>query len=132
MPALVTHPKILPLLGPAIGLAAVLGWGSFLCSDLDWREQVSGLKSERDAMIAKYQIHKEITGELEQIEKRIALARIEYDRTALALAEARAKSGAVQQELAALTSRLDQTKDRVSQTGGIRSAEPPRRPAQKP
>jgi hypothetical protein len=120
------------LLGPALAFAAIMGWSSFAYSALGSRQQVSILTSERDTAVVAYAKLQGAGGELAQIESRLAVARAEYEKVAQGTVEARARSGAVQQELASLTKRLDQARDRVSQTGSIRPAELPRKPAQKP
>lgn len=120
------------LLGPALAFAALIGWSGFAYSALASRQQASALTNERDVAVAAHAKLQGAGGELSQIEGRLAFARTEYDKVAQGMVEARAKSGALQQELASLTKRLDQARDRVSQTGSIRQAEPPRKPAQKP
>jgi septal ring factor EnvC (AmiA/AmiB activator) len=121
-----------PLLGPALAFAAVLGWGSFAYSALASREHVSTLTAERDAALASTAKLQEAAGELAEVESKLGSARVEYNRVTQSWAEAKTKSAATQQELATVTKRLDQAKDRVSQTGSVRQVEPPRRPAQKP
>jgi hypothetical protein len=121
-----------PLLGFALTIAAAAGWGSFAYSAWNSHERVSSLVAERDAALAKHERLKEATGELGQVQARLGSARVEYSRVVQGWADAKARSGAVQQELATLTKRLDQAKDRVSQTGSIRPAEPPKPPARKP
>jgi hypothetical protein len=120
------------LIGSALAMVAALGLGSFALSALNGREKVSSLTAERDMAVAKHDRLQEAAGELSQVEARLGSARVEYGRVVQGWAEAKAKAGAVQQELANLTKRLDQAKDRVSQTGSIRQAEPPQRPARKP
>jgi zinc resistance-associated protein len=88
--------------------------------------------AERDAAFAQRDRLQESAGELAQVEARLSSARVEYSRVVQGWAEAKARAGVVKQELATLSKRLDQAKDRVSQTGSIRQAEPPQRPAQKP
>lgn len=126
------HAKLPALLGPVLVLAVVLGWSGFAYSALTSREQIGTLVAERDAALASNAKLRGASGELAQVEARLGSARAEYDQVAQGWAEAKAKSVTIQQELATLTRRLDQAKDRVSQTGSIRQAEPPRRPIQKP
>jgi zinc resistance-associated protein len=121
-----------PMLGPALAVAAILGWSSFAYSALASHARASSLTAERDAALAKHERLQEAAGELAQVEARLGSARVEYSRVVQGWAEAKARAGVVQQELATLTKRLDQAKDRVSQTGSIRQAEPPQRPARKP
>lgn len=68
------------------------------------------------------------SGDLDQVRGRLASARVEYSQTVQGWAEARARVGVAQQELAAITKRVQQARD-VAQTGSIRAAESPKRPA---
>jgi zinc resistance-associated protein len=129
---LVWRTKRSVLIASALAFAAVLGWGSFACSAFAWQGRVNSVTAERDAALAERNRLQESAGELAQVEGRLGSARFEYSRVVQGWAEAKAKAGVVQQELANLTKRLDQAKDRVSQTGSIRQAEPPQRPARKP
>jgi zinc resistance-associated protein len=117
-----------PMLGPALGRGGHPG----VDSALDSPARAGSLTAERDAALAKHERLQEAAGELAQVEARLGSARVEYSRVVQGWAEAKARAGVVQQELATLTKRLDQAKDRVSQTGSIRQAEPPQRPARKP
>ena len=119
------------LLGPVLAAAAILGWSSFAYSALTSGDRVSTLTAERDAALASNTRLLATAGELAQLEAKVGSARTEYDKIAQGWAETKAKSAVLQQELATLTKRLDQARDRVSQTGSIRKAEPPVRPAQK-
>jgi tRNA C32,U32 (ribose-2'-O)-methylase TrmJ len=118
-------------IGPALAIAAIAGWSGFIYSVLSSGQQVKALTAERDAALASHQQLQEAAGKLSDIEAKLGTARVEYGRVVQGWAEARGRLGAAQQELAVLTKRLDQAKDRVSQTGSIRS-EPPKAPARKP
>ena len=100
-------------IGLALAVAAVAGWGSFAYSALSSGQQVTALTAERDAAVASYQQLQEAAGNLKEVE---------------------AKLGAGQQELAALTEQLDETRDRVSQTASLRTepSKPPKGKARKP
>jgi zinc resistance-associated protein len=115
----------------ALTVAAVAGWSGFAYSSLSSGEQVTALAAERDAAVANYQQLQEAADNLKELEAKLDSARVEHSRNVQAWTEARSRLGATQQELAVLTKRLDQAKDRVSQTGSIR-AEPPKPPARKP
>jgi septal ring factor EnvC (AmiA/AmiB activator) len=129
---LISRTKRSVLIGSALVFAAVVGWGSFAYSALSSQGRVSSVTAERDAALAQRDRLQQAAGELAQVEARLSSARVEYSRVVQGWAEAKARAGVVQQELATLTKRLDQAKDRVSQTGSIRQAEPPQRPARKP
>ena len=119
------------LVGLALAVAALAGWSSFAVSALSSGQQAKALTTERDAALASYQQLRVAAGKLSDIEAKLGTARIEYGRVVQGWAEARGKLGAAQQELAVLTKRLDQARDRVSQTGSIRS-EPSKAPTRKP
>jgi zinc resistance-associated protein len=129
---LVTRAERSVLIASALAFAAVLGWGSFAYSAFSSQGRVNSVTTERDAALAQRDRLQEAAGELAQVEARLGSARIEYGRVVDGWAEAKARAGVVQQELATLTKRLDQAKDRVSQTGSIRQAEPPKPPTRKP
>jgi hypothetical protein len=95
------------LIGSALAFAAVLGWGSFAYSAFASQGQVNSLTAERDAALAQRDRLQESAGELTQVEARLSSARIEYGRVVQGWAEAKARAGVVQQELATLTKRLD-------------------------
>ncbi|MFL5209050.1 MAG: hypothetical protein ACJ8CC_07865 [Microvirga sp.] len=123
------------LIGCGLGLAAVVGWSSFAYSAWSSRrlaEQVGSLTTERNVVLANHQKLQQATGELKQVEAKLGSARVEYGRSVEAWAETRAKLAAAQQELAALTKRVDQARDRVSQTGSTRPADAPKAAARKP
>ena len=120
------------LIGSALAFVAVLGWGSFAYSAFSSQGRVNSVTTERDAALAQRDRLQQASGELAQVEARLGSARVEYSRVVEGWAEAKSKAGVVQQELATLTKRLDQAKDRVSQTGSIRQPDPPQRPARKP
>ena len=120
------------LVASALAFAAVLGWGSFAYSAFASQGRLDSVTAERDAALAQRDRLQQASGELAQVEARLGSARIEYGRVVEGWAEAKARAGVVQQELATLTKRLDQAKDRVFQTGSIRQPDPPQRPTRKP
>src|SRR4051812_17954842 len=115
----------------ALGLAAIIGWGSFAYSTSSARQlsgQVSTLTTERDEVIAdrnevraKHEQLQRATGELKQVEAKLNVANAELTRTLRAWA-------AAEQKVATLNKRLEGTKDGVSQTGSIRKPAPPKVP----
>jgi hypothetical protein len=108
----------LPLPILALVAASLTGWGGFAYSALS----ASGVRAERDEALAQHQQLKDATGDLSQVVAKLSATRIEYGRAVQGWAEARARLGATQQELAALTKRVEQAKDRVTETGSIRPA----------
>ena len=127
--------------GAALIVAAVAGWGSFAYLAWSSGQHVTALMAEReaalanhDAAVANYQKLQEAAGTLKEVEAKLGSARMEYSRVAQGWAETRGKLGAIQQELAVLTNRLDQATERVSQTGSIRTepSKPQKSKARKP
>jgi hypothetical protein len=116
------------LVPAALALAALVGWASFAYSAIS----SSGIAAERDEALAQRQKLEQASGDLSQLEAKLTAARIEYGKAVQAWAEARGRIGQAQQELAALARRADQARERVSQTGSIRPAEPQKAPAPAP
>lgn len=114
-----------------LALAAIAVVGS-----ATWAVTSSGkaaaVTAERDAAVAELAQLKEAAGQLAQLETRLGSARMEYGKVIQAWTDVRTKMGGAQQELAALTKRLDQAKERVAQTGSIRPADAPKRASVKP
>jgi hypothetical protein len=115
----------------ALALAVFGGWVGLAYSVVSSRTEIAGLRAERDAAAAEHERLATSAGELRQVEAKLASARAEYARVAQAWAEAKAKAATAQQDLAAVTKRLEQAGERVSQTGSVRP-EPPKAPARKP
>ena len=113
------------LIGCGLGLAALIGWSSFAYSAWSSRGlagQVSTLSAERDEAVAKLQKLERSAGELSKVEAQLGSARAEFNK-------AIQMGAAAQHELAGLMKRLDLARESVSQTGSIRTPEPPKRPA---
>ena len=104
----------------ALAGAALVGWGGFGYAALS----SGSLRAERDAALSQHQQLQAASGDLAEVQAKLFSARNEYARAVQGWAEAKNRTSAAQQELAALTKRLDQARDRVSQTGSIRPAEP--------
>lgn len=117
------------LIGSALAIAAVAGWGSFAYSSASSRSHIGAVTAERDAAQAKAQQLEAKSGDLAQVEGKLAAARMEYTQAVQAWAEVRARLGAAQQELAA--KRANAARD-VSQTASVAKTEPPKRPAKNP
>jgi uncharacterized phage infection (PIP) family protein YhgE len=117
------------LIGSTLAIAAVTGWGSFAYSSASSRSHIGAVTAERDAAQAKAQQLEAKSGDLAQVEGKLAAARMEYTQAVQAWAEVRTRLGAAQQEIAA--KRANAARD-VSQTASIAKAEPPKRPAKNP
>src|SRR5436853_3175027 len=109
------------LIGSGLVVVALTGWGSFAYLAWSSGQHVTVLTAERDAavanhdaVIANYHKLEEAAGSLKEVEAKLGSARTEYSRVVQGWAETRGKLGAIQQELALLTNRLDQAAERVS------------------
>ncbi len=116
------------VVGSALVIAAVTGWGASAYSAIRSGGELSAAIAERDAGAAKHQRLEAAVADLAQVEAKVSVTRGQYAQAVQGLAELRVRLGAAQQELAALTKRVQQARDQVSQTGSIKQAEPPKRP----
>jgi uncharacterized phage infection (PIP) family protein YhgE len=117
------------LIGSALAIAALSGWGGFAYTTVSSGTQISAVTAERDAAKAKLQQLEAKAGDLAQVEGKLSAARVEYSQAVQAWAEARARLGAAQQEAAA--KRAAPVRD-VSQTASITKPEQPKRGAKNP
>jgi len=135
MPSLPRRTERSFLIGCALSVAALIGWSSFAYSAWSSRHlanQVSALATERSEALANHQRLQQTAGDLKQVEAKLGAARLEYSRAVEGWAETRAKLVTGRQELALLTKRIDQARDRVSQTGSVRQPEALKGPARRP
>jgi hypothetical protein len=116
------------LIGSALAVAAIAGWGGVAYTSVSSRTQIRTATAERDAVQAKYQQLEAKSGDLAQVEGKLAAARMEYSQAVQAWAEVRARTSSAQQEAVA---KRAQARD-VAQTASITKAEPPKRPAKNP
>src|SRR5215216_3822077 len=112
-----------------LALAAIIGWSSFAYSAWSARQlsrEVRTLTNERNEARAKHDQLQKSAGDVKQLEAKLSSARAEYSRAVEGWAQTRAKNERAQQELAALTKRIEQAKDGVSQTGSVPQTQPPK------
>jgi hypothetical protein len=109
-----------------LGALALSGWGAFAYAgrssavmERERADQVSRLETERDQLLAERTRLQESVGE---VQGRLAAAREDQSRSIRARDQARADLAAAQQQLAALTKRLDQAKERATQAGAVTPA----------
>jgi DNA anti-recombination protein RmuC len=139
MPDLLQRLNRARLLYCGLGLAALLGWGSFaymVWSARHLSQEISSLLGERNELIAarnearaKHEQLQRSAGDLRQVEAKLAAARAEYRRV-LEMTEAKAHAASAKEEMTGLLKRIGQAKERErhDQTGSIRQPEPPKRP----
>jgi seryl-tRNA synthetase len=117
-------------LAGALVIAALAGWGSFAYALLSAQGQVRELRTERDQAKAERDQLKQAVGDLSQVNSKLMSARAEYTKTVEAWAQARAQLGKTSLELSVLAKRLDQERERVTQTGSIKQPERVKRATQ--
>ena len=117
------------LVASLLAASSVTGWGAFAYSVSSSGNQLRAVIAERDAAAAKHEQLQAAVADLAQVEAKLFATRRQYTEAVQGWAEVRTKMGAAQQELAALTKRVQQGRDQVSQTSSIRPAEPSKRPA---
>jgi len=126
-----TRPAALTL---TLGALALLGWGAFAYSERsaaamerDWADQVSHLTTERDHLRAE---RTQLQASVGEVEGQLAAAREDHSRSLRARDQAKADLASAQQQLAALTKRLEHAKARAMQAGAVTPPPAPVRPDQ--
>ena len=120
------------LLAVALGGLALFGWGSFALTASNQRSlttELASVRGERDALQSWQKQFKDAEAELRDVQGRIAAARDEVVQTSAAREKAKAQLAATQRDLAAVTRRLDQARDKVAQTGSLPAQDPAKKPA---
>lgn len=110
-------------------LFAFGGWGGLIYVALSSRGEFAQLREERDATLRDYARFSKTAGDLTEVETKLSRAKAEYVRTSQALADAKQKLNAVQDDLATAR-RPDPLADLISQTGSVRP-QPPKPPPRK-
>jgi chromosome segregation ATPase len=125
------HPAVLA--AGILGLGTLSGWGAYGVSSSGksaLRAQLAETESQRDALAARFKQFQDVEAELRDRQARIAAARDEIAQLGATRDKAKAQLTATQRDLASLTKRLDQAKDKVTQTGSITpAAEVAKKPA---
>lgn len=120
------------LLAVALGGLALFGWGSFALTASNQRAlktELAEVRGERDALQSWQKQFKDAEAELRDVQGKIAAARDEVVQTSAAREKAKAQLAATQRDLAAVTKRLDQARDKVAQTGSIPAQDTAKKPA---
>ena len=114
------------LIAGVLAFTALAGWTCFAFSASSSRQLTQKLDTattELRALAFKYETLQGTVGALGEVEAKLSAARVEHSRAVQAGVEASARLGLVQQELAVLTKRLEQARERTSHTGSIRQQE---------
>ena len=115
-----------------LGALCISGWGAFgyssWSSAVAERERLAAIEAAREDLGSELKRLRDRVGDLRGVEEKLAASREALKRTTTAREDAAAQLLGFQREVAAISSRLEKSKDRVLVTGGIKKAEPPRRP----
>lgn len=125
---------VLPLI---LLVCALSGWGAFIskaATQRDLAEHVTVLRVERDGLVGRVRQMEQANGELlRDSESKLAPIREELRQTSAARDAAKAQLAASQRELSTTKKRLDQAlRDRVTETGSIKTGDVTKKLASKP
>lgn len=125
--------QLLPLI---LGVFALAGWGAYAnkaSANRDLTSQVRLLQADHDGLVGtQKQLEQANIELLREWQGKLASAREELSQMVSARDAAKGLLASSQRELVASKKRLDQTKDRVSETGSFKPADPSKKPAAKP
>ena len=128
-----TRAQLLPLI---LGVFALAGWGAYAnkaSANRDLTVEVSLLQTERSGFVSRQKELEQASIELvREWQGKLASAREELGQAVAARDVAKGQLGSSQRELVASKKRLDHPRDRVSETGSIKPAEPSKKAASKP
>ncbi|GJD79102.1 hypothetical protein [Methylobacterium gregans] len=124
---------VLPLI---LGACALSGWGAYIGKSAETRgltEQMRVARSERDGLEARIQRAEQVNAELlTTTEGKLGALREELRQTFSAREAVKAQLAAAQKELGVSKKRLEQAaRDRITETGSIKAAEPLKKPSSK-
>ncbi|CAA2107879.1 hypothetical protein MBUL_04383 [Methylobacterium bullatum] len=115
---------------------AVAGWGAFANKASAYRDltdQVSLLQADRDGAVNRQKELEQANNDLlREWQGKLASAREELHQAAAARDAAKGQLASSQRELVASRKRVDLARDRVSETGSIKHAEPSKKATVKP
>ncbi|MBB2964471.1 hypothetical protein [Methylobacterium sp. R2-1] len=119
-----------------MGAYALAGWGAYASkasANRDLTIQASILQADRDGLIERQKRLEQANIELlREWQGKLASAQRELSQANAARDAAKRQLASSQHELIASKKRLDQTQNRVSETGSIKPVEPSKKPASKP
>ncbi|KNY19706.1 hypothetical protein [Methylobacterium sp. ARG-1] len=128
-----TRAQLLPLV---LGVYALAGWGAYANKSSANRElttQVSLLQAEQYGLVSRQKELEQANIDLVRVwQGKLASAREELGQAIAVRDAAKGQLAGSQRELAASKKRFDQARDRVSETGSIKPAEPSKKAAGKP
>jgi len=118
-----------------LGAFCTSGWGAFgykswssAAAEREKLALITASEAAREDLGSELKRLRDRVGDLRAVQEQLAATREELKRTTTAREDAASQLVGFQREVAAISSRLEKTKDRVVVTGGIKKAEPPRSP----
>ncbi|KMO39975.1 hypothetical protein VQ02_09025 [Methylobacterium variabile] len=127
------RPTPAALVAGFLGLGALSGWSAYgvaASGRSALQAQLTETESQRDALAARFKQFQDVEAELRDRQARIAATRDEIAQLGATRDKAKAQLATTQRDLASLTKRLDQAKEKVTQTGSITpAADPAKKPA---
>lgn len=128
-----TGAQLLPLI---LGVFAVAGWGAYAnkaSANRNLTTEISMLQTERSRLVSRHKELEQASIELvREWQGKLASAREELSQAVTARDAAKGQLGISQRELVASKKRLDQARERVSETGSIKPTEPSKKAASRP
>ena len=125
--------QLLPLI---LGVFAFAGWGAYAnkaSANRNLTTEVSLLQTERSGFVNRQRELEQANIDLvRELQGKLASAREELGQAVAARDAAKGQLGSSQRELVASKKRLDQARERVSETGSIKPVEPSKKAANKP
>lgn len=129
-------PKPAQLLPLVLGVFAIAGWGAYAnkaSANRDLTTEVSLLQTERSGLVSRQKELEQANIDLaHEWQGKLAAAREELGQAVAARDAAKGQLGSSQRELVASKKRLEQARERVSETGSIKPVEPTKKAASKP
>ncbi|WP_156648420.1 hypothetical protein [Methylobacterium sp. Leaf108] len=124
---------LLPLI---LGVLAFAGWGAYAnkaSANRNLTTEVSLLQTERSGFVNRQRELEQANIDLvREWQGKLASSREELARAVAARDAAKGQLGSSQRELVASKKRLDQARERVSETGSIKPAKPSKKATSKP
>lgn len=128
-----TRSQLLPLV---LGVFTIAGWGAYAnkaSANRNLTTEVSLLQAEISGLVSRQKELAQANIDLvREWQGKLASAREELGQAVAARDAAKGQLGSSQRELVASKKRLDQARERVSETGSIKPAEPSKKATSKP
>ncbi|MFE1601788.1 hypothetical protein [Methylobacterium sp. ID0610] len=117
----------------ALGGFALFGWGAFGVTAAGQRSletRLAQAESDRDTLQAWQKQFRDVETELREMQAKVGATRDELAQVTATREKAKAQLAATQRDLTAITKRLDQAREKATQTtGSLPAADPAKKPA---